>query len=100
MELEKLSADVVYYRRKMHEMMGYHNESNVVLPYFKEDRKDQHLPRDSKIQFLIPHPWAEGKQGNIQVRHADEFSLDVTGSAAIVIEPYASNRCVIRFGPT
>ena len=88
--IEKLEADVLYYSNQMVEMVAEGKEalaSNVLLPYFKGDMHDQYLPKNTRVQFLMPHPWVESRPGYIEVRHQGEDTIDIHGSQPIWIEP-------------
>ncbi len=101
-EIWRLESNLRSMGKRMEEMInrGQNDQSNVIIPYFKEDMQDQYLPKDTRVQFLIPHPWVEDRPGYIEVRHLrenGEDAIDIHGSSPIWIEPGASNCCVIRF---
>ena len=99
-EIERLRSNLRMANGRLADVMGGDEHtvtSNVMLPYFKEDMHDQYLPKDQRVQFLIPHPWVEARPGHIEVRHIDVNSIDIHGSQPIWIEPGASNCCSIRF---
>jgi hypothetical protein len=98
-EISRLKANLHDAQKRMNTMIGANSitKSNVMLPYFQQDMQDQYLPRNQRVQFLMPHPWAERRPGYIEVRHHGEDLLDIHASQPIWIEPGASNCLQIRF---
>ena len=94
----KLEADLKYYAKQKAEMLGTERETNVVLPYFKDDMRDQNLPNNTRVQFMLPNPRRPKDQlSYIEVRHDAEGGIDVHGSQSVWIEPTSGNCFKIKF---
>jgi len=91
-ELQKLRADVVYYKEKAQEIKG-EKETNTYISQGIGDLLP--LPKDSRIIFVV-NPDRSFKTGQIQVAVKEDNVIEIYGNEQLEIKLQASNICYIK----
>lgn len=95
-ELSRLRADLRHFSARLYEMVSGGGESNVILPYFLSDLKDQALPKDTRVQFKLPYSRRPTDGGYVEVRHNQHGFIEIHGSHPIDVEPTSGNAINVK----
>lgn len=94
--IEKQRVDLEYYRDKLREVIGEAGNTNVLLPNYTGIMKDQSLPNNTSVRFMISNPRRLNDPGYIEIRHEEDGGLNIHGSHSVQIEPGSSNVVTLR----